>query len=102
MGLAVAGVVFKCFAVDRFQVASALVYLFQGWFVVFAAFPLYHAIGWGGIAWMGAGGLAYTLGIIFFALDRLKYFHATWHIFVLAGSIFHFFAILLYVVPHQL
>ena len=101
-GLAVAGVVFKCFAVDRFQVASALVYLFQGWFVVFAAFPLYHAIGWGGIAWMGAGGLAYTLGIIFFALDRLKYFHATWHIFVLAGSIFHFFAILLYVVPHQL
>jgi len=97
--LAIAGVIFKCFAIGRFEVASALVYLFQGWFVVFAALPLYRAIGWGGIAWMGAGGLAYTLGIIFFALDRLKYFHATWHIFVLAGSVFHFFAILFYVVP---
>jgi hemolysin III len=97
--LAVAGVVFKCFAVDRFQVASALVYLFQGWFVVFAARPLIHAIGWHGIAWMGAGGLAYTLGIVFFALDRLRYFHATWHLFVLAGSVAHYFAILFYVIP---
>ena len=97
--LAIAGVVFKCFAVDRFQVTSALVYLFQGWFVVFAARPLLHAIGWHGIAWMGAGGLAYTLGIVFFALDRLRYFHATWHLFVLAGSVAHYFAILFYVVP---
>lgn len=97
--LAIAGIVFKSFAVDRFQVASALVYLFQGWFVVFAARPLLHAIGWHGIAWMGAGGLAYTLGIVFFALDRLRYFHATWHLFVLAGSVAHYFAILFYVVP---
>jgi hemolysin III len=97
--LAVAGVIFKSFAVDRFQVASALVYLFQGWFVIFAAIPLFHAIGWGGIAWLGAGGLAYTLGIVFFALDRLRYFHATWHLFVLAGSVAHYFAILFYVVP---
>ena len=69
--LAVAGVVFKSFAVDRFAVASALVYLFQGWFVAFVALPVLHAIGWHGILWMGAGGLAYTLGIVFFALDRL-------------------------------
>jgi hemolysin III len=97
--LAVAGVIFKSFAVDRFQVASALVYLFQGWFIVIVGLPLLHAIGWHGILWMGAGGLAYTLGIVFFALDRLSYFHATWHIFVLAGSVFHYFAILFYVVP---
>jgi len=97
--LAVAGVVFKSFAVGKYEIASALVYLFQGWFVVFAVLPLFHAIGWGGIAWMGAGGLAYTLGIVFFALDRLRYFHATWHVFVLAGSVAHFFAILFYVVP---
>ena len=51
------------------------------------------------MAWLGAGGLAYTLGIVFFALDRLRYFHAAWHIFVLAGSIAHYFAILFYVVP---
>jgi hemolysin III len=97
--MAIAGVIVKSFAVDRFAVASALVYLFQGWFVVFAARPLVHAIGWHGIAWMGAGGLAYTFGVIFFALDRLRYFHAAWHLFVLAGSVAHFFAILFYVVP---
>ena len=97
--LAIAGVIFKSFAVGQFAVASALVYLFQGWFVVFAFRPLLHAIGWHGIMWMGAGGLAYTLGIVFFALDRLRYFHATWHVFVLAGSVAHYFAILFYVVP---
>ena len=97
--LAIAGVIFKSFAVDRFAVASALVYLFQGWFVVFAFRPLLHAIGWHGMFWLGAGGLTYTLGIVFFALDRLRYFHAVWHLFVLAGSIAHYFAILFYVVP---
>jgi hemolysin III len=97
--MAVAGVIFKSLAIDRFAVASALVYLFQGWFMVFAARPLVHAIGWHGMAWIIAGGLAYTLGIVFFALDRLRYFHATWHVFVLAGSVAHYFAILFYVVP---
>jgi hemolysin III len=98
-GLAVAGVIFKSFAVGKYQVASALVYLFQGWFVVFAARPLVQAIGWHGILWLGAGGLAYTLGIVFFALDSRRYFHAAWHLFVLAGSAAHYFAILFYVVP---
>jgi hemolysin III len=98
-GLALAGVIFKSLAVGRFAVASALVYLFQGWFIVFAAHSLLRAIGWGGMMWLGAGGLAYTLGIVFFAFDRLRYFHATWHVFVLAGSIAHYFAILFYVVP---
>jgi hemolysin III len=97
--LAVAGVIVKSFAVDRFEVASALVYLFQGWFIVVAVGPLLHAIGWHGVLWLGAGGLAYTLGIVFFALDRLRYFHAAWHVFVLAGSVAHYFAILFYVVP---
>jgi hemolysin III len=97
--LAIAGVIFKSFAVDKFAVASALVYLFQGWFAVFAFRPLLHAIGWHGILWLAAGGVAYTLGIVFFALDRLRYFHAVWHLFVLAGSLAHYVAILLYIVP---
>jgi hemolysin III len=100
--LAVAGVIFKSFAVGRFEVASGLVYLAQGWFVVVAAVPLIHGLGWHGIFWLGAGGLAYTLGMIFFALDRLRYFHALWHLFVLAGSIAHYFAIYFYVVPARL
>ncbi len=97
--LAVAGVIFKSFAVGRFEVASALVYLFQGWFVVVAVRPLVHALGWPGVMWLAAGGAAYTLGIVFFALDRRRYFHAAWHVFVLAGSVAHYFGILFYVVP---
>jgi hemolysin III len=99
--LAITGVVFKSFAVDRFEVLSALVYLFQGWFVVVAVVPLIHSLGWNGLGWLAAGGLAYTLGIIFFALDRLRYFHALWHLFVLAGSIAHYFGILFYVLPQR-
>jgi hemolysin III len=98
-GLAAAGVLFKSFAAGRFETFSTLVYLFQGWFIVFAIVPLDHAIGTRGMTWLAAGGLFYTFGIIFFALDRLHYFHATWHLFVLAGSIAHYGAILFYVVP---
>jgi hemolysin III len=97
--LAIAGVVFKSFAVGRFAVASAVVYLFQGWVVIFAVRPLMHAISPQGLMWLGAGGLAYTLGVVFFALDRIPYFHAAWHLFVLAGSVAHYVAILFYVVP---
>jgi hemolysin III len=102
--LAIAGVLSKSLAMERFKqgrlaVLSAVVYLLQGWFIVFAVRPLLHAVGWHGVAWLGAGGLAYTLGIIFFALDSRRYFHAAWHIFVLAGSIAHYFAILFYVLP---
>jgi len=97
--LAIAGIIFKSFAVGRFAAASTVVYLFQGWVVVFAARPLIHAIGPQGLLWLGAGGAAYTLGIIFFAMDRIPYFHAAWHLFVLAGSIAHYFAILFYIIP---
>jgi hemolysin III len=97
--LAVAGVVFKSFAVGRFQVASALVYLLQGWCGVFAAGMLARAIGWNAVWWLLAGGLAYTVGVAFFALDRLRYFHATWHVFVLAGSVAHYIAVLVYLLP---
>jgi len=102
--LAIAGVLFKSIAMERFKtgrlaVLSAVVYLLQGWIIVFAIRPVLHAIGGHGLAWLGAGGLAYTLGIVFFALDSRRYFHAAWHIFVLAGSIAHYFAILFYVVP---
>jgi hemolysin III len=102
--LAVAGVISKSIAMDRFvrgplAIASAAVYLIQGWLAIFVARSLLHAIGWHGMSWLAAGGLAYTLGIVFFSFDRVPYFHAAWHIFVLAGSIAHYFAILFYVVP---
>jgi len=101
-GLAIAGVVSKSIAMEQFRggklaIVSACVYLLQGWLIAFAILPLYRAIGMHGMVWLGAGGLAYTVGIVFFALDRLRYFHATWHVFVLAGSVAHYFAVLFYV-----
>ncbi|MGO8759411.1 MAG: PAQR family membrane homeostasis protein TrhA [Terracidiphilus sp.] len=102
--LAVIGVVSKSVAMDHFTRGflagvSAAIYLFQGWLAVFVWRSLSHALGTSGMFWLIGGGVAYTLGIVFFSLDHLPYFHATWHIFVLAGSIAHYFAILLYVVP---
>ena len=97
--LAIGGVIFKSFAVDRFETLSSLVYLAQGWSIIVVFLPLYHALGLHGSLWLFAGGLAYSLGVIFFALDRLRYFHALWHLFVLAGSFFHYFAIYFYVLP---
>ena len=76
-------------------------YLLMGWCIVFGTRPLLHAISWQGVMWLGAGGVAYSLGIVFFANDRLHFFHALWHLFVLAGSVAHYFAVLLYVVQAQ-
>jgi hemolysin III len=98
--LAVAGVVFKSLALGRFPTASVAVYVLMGWLAVIAMRPLIRAIGWHGLCWLGAGGVFYTAGILFFAFDRARYFHALWHVFVLAGSISHYFAVLLYVVPN--
>lgn len=98
-GLAALGIVFKVFHVDRFPIASTLVYLSMGWLVVIAWKPIITLIPTGGIALIAAGGAAYTLGVFFYAAKRLPYNHAIWHIFVLAGSIFHYVAVLLYVLP---
>jgi hemolysin III len=102
--LAVAGVVAKSVAMEHFTrgplaVVSTAIYLIQGWLVIFVGRALIQAIGWHAAYWLAAGGLAYTLGVVFFALDRFRYFHAAWHVFVLAGSIAHYIAILFYVVP---
>ena len=99
--LAISGVIFKSVAVKRFAVASAVAYVLMGWIALVAIVPLARAITWHGIAWIMAGGIFYTFGVLFFALDRRRYFHALWHLFVLAGSSSHFFAVLLYVVPHR-
>jgi len=98
-GLAAVGIVFKVFHVDRFAIASTLVYLSMGWLVVIAWKPVVHVLPGGGIAWLAAGGIAYTAGVIFFAAHRFPFNHAIWHLFVLAGSACHYVAVLLYVLP---
>ncbi len=97
--LAALGIVFKVFHVDRVPIVSTLVYLSMGWLVVIAWKPVVTLIPVGGLALIAAGGAAYTLGVFFFAANRIPYNHAIWHLFVLAGSIFHYVAVLLYVLP---
>ena len=98
-GLAVVGIVFKVFFVNRFAIASTVVYLLMGWLVVIAIKPLLMLVPGGGILWLLAGGLAYTLGVVFFAWEKMPYNHAVWHVFVLTGSVCHYFAVLFYVLP---
>lgn len=96
-GLATAGVVLKCLAGARHPVLSTLLYLAMGWLVLAAAEPLFTRLPAAGLTWLLAGGIAYTLGVVFFVLDdRVRYAHFTWHLFVLAGTGCHFWAVLAY------
>jgi hemolysin III len=96
--LAAVGVVYKSIAIDKHQVASAVLYLAMGWLAVFFIVPLWHALPFAGIVLLIAGGIFYTAGMLFFSFDHIRYFHAIWHLFVLGGSICHFFLILQYVI----
>jgi hemolysin III len=98
-GLAVAGVIFKAFMTHRLRILAPALYIAMGWIAVIAFKPLLAALTPAGMAWLVAGGVAYTGGILFYALDRIPYNHAIWHVFVLIGSACHFFSILWYVVP---
>ncbi len=97
-GIAAFGVILKLFFTGRFEIFSTLLYLVMGWLIIFDFSNLSDAIGPNGILWLFAGGLSYTVGIIFYALQKVPYFHVIWHLFVLAGAICHFFMIFLYVI----
>jgi hemolysin III len=98
-GLALAGVVFKIFSTGRYEKLSLFIYLAMGWCIVLAVKPLMHALPVGGLVLMLLGGLAYTGGVVFYVWERLRYHHAIWHVFVLAGSVLQYFAVLFYVIP---
>ncbi len=96
-GLALAGILFKSLTREGYEIASTIVYALMGWMGIVGIRSMYVSLTWGGIAWILAGGLFYTVGILFFALNR-RYCHAIWHVFVLAGSVCHFCAVLRYIV----
>jgi hemolysin III len=99
-GLAALGITFQAW-LRRRPVARVGLYVGMGWAVVVAVKPMFAAVAPGGLVLLLVGGLAYTLGLGFYAWQRLPYHHAIWHVFVLAGSISHFFAILCYVIPNR-
>jgi hemolysin III len=98
-GLSLVGIVLKVWFVDRLPVASTLVYVAMGWLVVIAIKPVVSEVPLAAILWLLAGGVFYTGGVAFFAWEKLPYHHAIWHLFVLGGSVCHYFAVLYYVVP---
>jgi len=97
--LALLGVFFQMSLLRRWQGFSLGLYIGMGWVVVIAIKPMLNAVAPGGLILLLLGGLAYTSGVVFYLWKSMRYHHAIWHGFVLAGSILHFFAVLFYVIP---
>lgn len=98
---AVVGIAAKLMFQHRFPVVSVGSYVVMGWLGVFAIQPMLETIGTEAVMLAVAGGLSYTLGVVFFAWPRIRHHHAIFHVFVLAGSILHYAAVILYVVPYS-
>jgi hemolysin III len=97
--LAIVGIALKFILRGRLHGLIVALYLAMGWLVVVATKPLLDNIGAGGVAFLAGGGLAYTVGVIFYKWRRLPYSHAIWHGFVLLGGGLHYFGVLFYLIP---
>ena len=97
-GLAIVGMMLEYLPRQGPRILPVAIYLLMGWLALIALRPLMQALPPAGLVWLLAGGLFYTVGVLFYALDaRLRHAHGVWHLFVLAGSISHYFAVLFYV-----
>ncbi len=99
-GLALAGIILKLVFGHRYKILRVVVYLAMGWLIVFAAGELNTQVSELGVRLTVIGGVVYTLGVAFYLADRLPYNHAIWHLFVVGGSLCHFYAIYYAVLPH--
>lgn len=95
-GFAAVGTAAKAIGGVRYNGLSTAVYLAMGWLILIAADPAWHLVPKWGLAWLLAGGIAYTAGAAFFMAERIRYFHFIWHLFVLVGTACHFVAVLRY------
>jgi hemolysin III len=98
-GIAVVGILLELFRSRRLKCLSLALYLGLGWLVMIAIKPLIDSVETGGLVLLLSGGLCYTLGVIFYIWKHMAYHHAVWHLFVMAGSVLHFFSVFFYVVP---
>ncbi len=98
-GLALSGAIFKSFMTHRLAFLAPVFYIGMGWLIVVEFEALMNTVSLDGVVWLVAGGLFYSFGIIFYAIDRIPYNHAIWHVFVMAGSACHYLAVLWYVLP---
>ena len=98
-GLAIGGVLIKLTRLNDVKYLSTAFYVAMGWTVVLVIGPVIDNVAMGGVWLLFAGGISYTVGVLFYAWNRMPYNHAIWHLFVIGGSVFHFFAVLFYVIP---
>ena len=96
-GITAAGILFESLTKRHFKYLTTITYLAMGWFGLLLFKPLSHVFPVGGLVWLVLGGVLYSLGVVFYLWRSLPYNHAIWHVFVLAGTIAHFFCILFYV-----
>jgi hemolysin III len=100
-GIAVAGILFRLVFGTRYRGVAVASYVALGWLCIVAIKPMLTLIPAGALAWLVAGGVAYTSGVFFFASKRVRHAHAIWHLFVLTGSVCHYLAVVLYVIPSK-
>jgi hemolysin III len=91
---AILGAVLKSISVGKRVMMSTILYVLMGWVILIAIKPLYNSMPYNGFLLLIAGGVSYTIGTIFFIRDKVKYNHSVWHLFVLGGSVLHFFSVL--------
>lgn len=99
--MALAGVILKLFYTGKYNLLSTSMYVLMGWIIVFAIKPLLNNLDLPGLLWLFAGGISYTLGAVFFSIDKIRFNHAIFHLFVLLGSFCHYISIYLYVLPES-
>ena len=97
--IALVGIIFKIFFTGRFNILSTILYVAMGWLIVFNFGTLVENLHFSGLVWLISGGIAYTVGAILYSIDRLKFNHAIFHVFVLAGTFCHFISVYFYVTP---
>lgn len=99
LGLSILGIVFNSINLEKFKNVSLISYILMGWIIIFSFNDVYNSIGFYGTLYLILGGVFYTIGALFYRLGKkIKYMHSIFHLLVLAGSIFHFFSIFLYVI----
>lgn len=98
-GAAILGIVLNSISIERFKIFSNICYMAMGWIVIVAMRPLLQNLDLKSMWFLFGGGFFYTVGVIFYAMKKVKWMHSIWHLFTIAGSVLHFFFVLIYVTP---
>lgn len=100
-GAAITGIALNSVNLEKYRKPSIVCYVLMGWVILFAIKPMLEAVPKMSMIFLLVGGILYTVGIIFYAVKKLRYFHSVWHLFTIAGSIFHYFSVLLALVDFK-